>query len=93
MYNRLSNKIKLEIESNEDKLKIIEEQLNNSDNLEEENNTKCDSIVKKFLEMEEPSRDIMMRLINKIEVHNDKTIDIYFNFKKLNFFKDLYYHN
>ena len=36
MYNRLSNKIKLEIESNEDKLKIIEEQLNNSDNLEEE---------------------------------------------------------
>ena len=35
--------------------------------------------------MNEPSREIILKLINKIEIHKDKTVDIHFNFKGLNF--------
>lgn len=31
--------------------------------------------------------EMALKLINKIEIHKDKKIDIYFNFKELNFLK------
>lgn len=37
-----------------------------------------------FLKLEEPTPEIMKILINRIEIHQDKQVDIIFNFKKLN---------
>ena len=37
----------------------------------------------KFLELKEPTPEIMKVIINKIEIHQDKQVDIIFNFKKI----------
>ena len=42
-------------------------------------------MINNFLEMQDPTREMMLKLIEKIEVHDNKQIDIYFNFKELNF--------
>ena len=43
-----------------------------------------EKIVKEFLKFEKPTPEIMRVLINRIEIHQDKQIDLIFNFKKLN---------
>ena len=71
------NKLKNE---KEDLMLIINKSVDTS-----EKDKECDRLVKEFLNLEKPSRSIMLELINRIEIHKDKTIDIHFNFKKLNF--------
>ena len=41
-------------------------------------------MVNEFLNLEQPSPELMKVIINKIKIHQDKQIDIYFNFKRLN---------
>ena len=56
----------------------------NKKDLEEDNSKDIAKIVKEFLKLEEPSPELMKVIINKIEIHQDKQIDIYFNFRRLN---------
>ena len=91
MYERIRDKLTNEI----NKLKNEKEDLmlvvNNSvdrDNKDKE----CDKLVKEFLNLKKPSRKIMLELINRIELHKDKTIDIHFNFRKLNFLLENNHH-
>lgn len=81
-YKRINNQLNDEIIKLEDKRNIIIESLY-SNELSNDNEN-CIDLVKKFLAMEEPNREIAIRLIKRIELHQNKTIDIYFNFKKLN---------
>ena len=85
-YNRVKNQLNDEIRELEDKKDSILESI--YDNDLSNDNEKCITLVKEFLNMEEPSREIAIRLIKRIELHQDKTIDIYFNFKKLNILSD-----
>lgn len=81
MYERLFNKFKNEIKQKEEEyIELKNEQENNSDD-DIENIKK---LVNDFLELEKPTPEIMKVLINRIEVHQDKQVDIIFNFKKLN---------
>ena len=81
MYERLFNKLKGEIKQKEEEyIGVINEQENHSDN-DIENIKK---LVHDFLKLEKPTPEIMRVLINKIEIHQDKQVDLYFNFKKLN---------
>ena len=41
-------------------------------------------MVNEFLEFKKPTPEVMKVIINKIEIHQDKQVDIIFNFKKLN---------
>lgn len=83
MYNRV--KIKLEEEIN--KLEIdknkISKHLKEIENMQVDK--ECENIVKKFLLLKNITRNIIIKLINRIEIHKNKDIDIYFNFKELNF--------
>ena len=85
-YIRLNNQLNDEIRELEDKRNIIIESIYNNDLSND--NEKCIRLVKEFLNMEQPSREIAVRLIKRIELHQDKSIDIYFNFKKLNILSD-----
>ena len=49
----------------------------------QDDSKEIEKIVKEFLKLEEPTPEIMKVLIHKIEVHQDKQVDIVFNFKKL----------
>ena len=81
MYERLFNKLKDEIKQKEmEYIQLKNEQENNSDD-DIENIKK---LVNDFLKLEKPTPEIMKVLINRIEVHQDKQVNIIFNFKMLN---------
>lgn len=44
---------------------------------------KLDILVEEFLRLEKPTKEIIREFIQKIEIHADKQVDIYFNFKPL----------
>ena len=94
MYNRLSEKISSDIREIKGKIDLLNKELSEkSDADNDEVEKSCDEVIKEFLKMEKPTKSIMLRLIDRIEIHNDKTVDIYFNFKKLNFLLEYGYHN
>ncbi len=85
MYERLFDKLINEVKQKEkeyDELKMQKEDNRQDDRRE------IEKIVKEFLKVEKPTPEIMKVIINKIEIHQDKQVDIYFNFKKLNDLKD-----
>lgn len=74
-------KIKLENELNIKQKRYYE--LNNSvnDNINEEfKNKMINEYINKFLSMKEPSRELIINLIDKVEIFEDKTINIKVSF-------------
>lgn len=59
----------------------IQEMQNSSKQDDSENIKK---IIREFLELKEPTPEVMKVIINRIEIHQDKQVDLYFNFKQLN---------
>ena len=81
MYARLSDKLKKQIEQKENEyIQLNHEKENNL--YEDTENLK--KVVNDFLILEKPASKMMKILINRIEVHQDKQVDIVFNFKILN---------
>ncbi len=78
MYERLFNKLKGKIKQKEEEYMWVKNK--QKDNL---NNgiEKIKKIVNDFLELEKPTPEIMKVFINRIEIHQDKQVDIIFNFK------------
>lgn len=79
MYNRISTKLQNEIKDLEFDIKNLKNKLNETKG--QNTNKKIRKLIDEFLDMENPSREIMLRLIKKIEVYDNKTLDVYFNFK------------
>ncbi|MDO5557910.1 MAG: DUF4368 domain-containing protein [Clostridia bacterium] len=48
-----------------------------------ENHGGMDDLVKEFLELKKPTKEIIREFINRIEIHENKQVDVYFNFKSL----------
>ena len=90
MYIRISAKNKLEINRLEAKKRelgfITPEEQNN-----EEVDKECKQLIEDFLKGN-VDRDIMAKLIKRIEIRQNKEFDIYFNFQKLNFLLEKYNH-
>ena len=81
-YIENANKIKKEVEDYTKRIDEIEQELN-GDNVQEDKDKKLDSLVDEFLNMEKPNKEIIREFIERIEIHSDKQVDIYFNFKPL----------
>jgi len=75
MYERIKNKINIELKELIDKEEIIKN--NNSKILN--NNEKINS----FFDLININRSIILKLINRIEIHKDKSIDIHYNFQMI----------
>ena len=76
-------KVKLENELNIKQKRYNE--LNNdiNDNINEESKNKMiNEYINKFLSMKEPSRELIINLIDRIEIFEDKTININVSFNK-----------
>ncbi len=80
MYERLFNKLINEVNQKE---KEYNELKNKKEDAMQDDSKEIERIVKEFLKLEKPTPEIMKVMINKIEIHQDKQIDIIFNFKKL----------
>lgn len=84
MYNRLFDKLINKVNKKETEFNEIK---NKKEMTSKDNKEKIEKIVKEFLNLENPTPEIMKVIINKIEIHQDKQVDIYFNFKTLNDYK------
>lgn len=80
MYNRLFNKMQSQIKQKQKEYNDIKSEKENG---QEENDEKIKKLVTDFLKLKEPTPEIMKVIINRIEIHQDKQVDILFNFKKL----------
>ena len=81
-YIEKANKIKKEVEDYTKRIKETEQELN-GENVQEDKEKKLDNLVDEFLNMEKPNKEIIREFIERIEIHSDKQVDIYFNFKPL----------
>ena len=85
MYERLFSKLKNEIKQKENEYVEIKQHKEES---KQDNTEKIRSVIHEFLNLKNLTPEIMKVIINKIEIHQDKQVDLYFNFKKLNNLKE-----
>lgn len=84
MYNRVNSSLGEEI--NNKKKEIVEMENKISNSLHKKfTYEECKNKIINFIDVEKPTREMILKLINKIEIHNNKHIDIYFNFGEPNF--------
>lgn len=81
-YIENANKIKINVKEYQNKIKEIEKELSGEETSENKDE-KLNNIVNEFLNMEKPTKEIIREFIERIEIHSDKQVDIYFNFKPL----------
>ena len=81
-YIENANKIKSEIIDLQNRIKEINNELNGEES-KNNKNERLDKLVDEFLNMESPTKEIIREFIEKVEIHSDKQVDIYFNFKPL----------
>ena len=81
MYDRLFNKLMEEIKQKEEECWELQNKKKES---MQDNSKEIEKIVNDFLKLEKPTPELMKIIINKIEIHQNKQIDIIFNFKRLN---------
>lgn len=79
MYERVFNKLINEVNQKEKEYN----ELKKKENAMQDDSKEIENIVKEFLKLEKPTPEIMKVIINKIEIHQDKQVDILFNFKKM----------
>ncbi len=81
MYKRTYNNLTLEINELEKKKKEYENILYNLENSKTINDNYYLDKLKEFLKMKNPSRALISSLIDRIEIDEEKNIDIYYKFK------------
>ena len=81
-YMKNANRIKEIVKSYEIAIKEFEQELS-GENKVDKNKSRLDNLVEEFLKMKNPNKEIIREFIEKIEIHSDKQVDIYFNFKPL----------
>lgn len=83
-FTRIYESEKSKNESLKNRKVEIKNKLDEIDNEMANNNyDDCVSLIKEFMSMKKPSRNMMCRLIDKIEISENKEVDIYFKFKEL----------
>ena len=85
MYERLLEKFRDEIRQKEDEYIEIKQQ---KEEAKKDDTEKIRNVVQEFLTLNKPTAEIMKVIINRIEIHQDKQIYLYFNFKQLNNLKE-----
>ena len=78
-YNSFTDNLELENKRYQERLSNIQADLQKF-NLQIEDTTRIKKIIQSFLSFENPDRDILALLIDKVVIDLDKTITIYYNF-------------
>ena len=81
MYKRTYNNLTIEIDESKNKLKTYEMMLYEMENNIIDNNKYYVEKAKEFLKIENPSRALITTLIDRIEIDEEKNIDIHYKFK------------
>ena len=81
-YMKNANRIKEIVKNYEQAIKELEQELS-GEKCKTKNETRLDNLVEEFLKIKNPTKEIIREFIEKIEIHSEKQVDIYFNFKPL----------
>ena len=81
-YMKNANRIKELVKGYEQNIKDLEQELFGESN-KTKSESRLDNLIEEFLNMDKPTKEIIREFIEKIEIHSDKQVDIYFNFKPL----------
>ena len=81
-YMKNAERIKEIVKSYEQSIKEFEQELSGECSKDKEENI-LDNLVEEFLKIKNPTKEIIREFIERIEIHSDKQVDIYFNFKPL----------
>ena len=81
-YMKNAERIREIVKGYEQAIKEFEHELF-GENKTDKNKSRLDNLVEEFLEIKNPTKEIIREFIEKIEIHSDKQVDIYFNFKPL----------
>ena len=81
-YMKNANRIKELVRGYEQNIRELEQELSGESD-KTKNDNRLDNLIEEFLNMEKPTKEIIREFIEKIEIHSDKQVDIYFNFKPL----------
>ncbi|MBQ9313642.1 MAG: recombinase family protein [Clostridia bacterium] len=81
-YKRMSDKVVKNRETIVQTKKSYEEQYEEyKSKTKSEDNKKLEKLIDEFLAMENPTKEIIGQFIEKIEIHQDKQVDIHFRFQ------------
>ena len=81
-FDRLTAKLNNELKIKKDKLVELNYEKNNQENTNI-NNKEIEKYINKFLSIDEPSRELIVNLIDRIEIYEDKTINVKVTFNKV----------
>ena len=81
MYKRAYNNFITEIKENEHKINEYKKELYNIDNNNNIDEKQFIQKIQEFLNMNNPSRNLIASLIDRIEITEDNNVDIYYKFK------------
>ncbi len=79
-YLRVSENLKQEIDNNK---KNIDNLKNESIEVNKIDNKQIEKYINEFLSIDNPTRELIINLVEKIYIYQDKTIDIIFTFKNV----------
>lgn len=79
-YIRVSENLKKEIENNKSSIDNLKNKNNESNKID---NKLIEKYINKFLSLDNPTRELIINLVEKIYIYQDKTIDIIFTFKNV----------
>ena len=79
-YVRVSENLKREINNNKKNITNFKKQNLKSNKI---NNNQIEKYVNEFLSLDNPTRELIINLVEKIYIYQDKTIDIIFTFKNV----------
>lgn len=81
MYKRIYNNLTLEISESKKKKKEYEKMLFDLENNQANTDNYYLDKIKELMSMKNPSRALISSLIDRIEIDEEKNIDIYYKFK------------
>ncbi len=76
----IKNRDNYQKQRKEYEIKLIE----HKENIKKDEDKKIEKLIKEFLEMKSPNKEIVGQFIERIEIHQDKQVDIYFKFQAFN---------
>ena len=79
-YIRVSENLKHEIENNKSSIDNLKNENSESNKID---NKMIEKYINEFLSLENPTRELIINLVEKIYIYQDKTIDIIFTFKNV----------
>ena len=79
-YLRISENIKTEIDNNKKNIDILRNESKEKNKID---NKQIEKYINEFLSLDNPTRELIINLVEKIYIHQDKTIDIIFTFKNI----------